>query len=79
MDVKSKDVGAVFLPAAGYRRDGTTIEDVQGEGKYWCSDFGSDINGYYGPCVIVIDAYQTYIGIASYRYNGYSVRLVKDL
>lgn len=76
---KLEDAGAVFLPAAGCRRNGTTIEDVQREGKYWCSDLGSDINGYYGPCVIAIDAYQTYIGIASYRYNGYSVRLVKDL
>ncbi len=75
---KLEDAGAVFLPAAGYRNS-TAIGDVQRDGSYWCSNLGSDINGYYGPSVIAIDAYQTYIGIASYRYYGYSVRLVKDL
>jgi hypothetical protein len=66
--------GAVFLPAAG-RRDGTSVSFVNSSGHYWSST--SDGINY---------AYQVFFDNSGLnpssklgRYNGCSVRLVKDV
>ena len=70
---KLEAAGAVFLPASGYRR-GSNVDNVQLHGHYWsatengsysayCLDFGSGVANMYG----------------GYRYDGQSVRLVKDV
>ncbi|MBQ0016895.1 MAG: hypothetical protein KBT04_07930, partial [Bacteroidales bacterium] len=62
--------GALFLPAAGYRRS-TTVCDVGSIGDYWSSTAGGSDNAYY--------LYSGSSGLYThhdYRYDGLSVRLV---
>ncbi|MBO5405041.1 MAG: hypothetical protein J6A13_03490 [Paludibacteraceae bacterium] len=65
--------GAVFLPSAGYR-DGSSVDNVQGDGPYWsATEYKSYIARYLGFNSDVAN-------VGNYlRYNGLSVRLVKDL
>ena len=63
--------GAVFLPAAGYRR-GTDVGDVGSYGYYWSSS--ADGYAYY----LYFLSYGVYTG-SGYRYDGLSVRLVQDV
>ncbi len=69
---KMEQQGAVFLPAAGYRR-GSDVYYVQYDGKYWSA---TEDDGY--------GAYDLYFCSSganmhgSDRYSGRSVRLVKD-
>ena len=63
--------GAVFLPAAGYRR-GTDVGDVGSYGYYWSSS--ADGDAYY----LFFVSYGVYTG-SGYRYDGLSVRLVQDV
>lgn len=65
--------GAVFLPAAGYRY-GADVRGVQQEGYYWAAT-GYDDDESYGLYI-----YSSGMSLNDrYRYNGYSVRLAKDL
>ena len=71
---KLESAGAVFLPAAG-RRYGSGVESVQFYGYYWsAAECGSSkaVNLYFYSRQV--DA----VG-SPYRYDGQSVRLVKDL
>jgi uncharacterized protein (TIGR02145 family) len=70
---KLEALGAVFLPAAGYR-DGSDVDDVQFGGYYW-SATEYDSNGAYGLYFYSEEADVDNGG----RYSGLSVRLVKDL
>ena len=68
---KLEKSGAIFLPAAGYRR-GSDVYDVQNYGSYWATEY----NGYQAndldflSCVARMDT--------TSRYCGQSVRLVHD-
>ena len=65
--------GAIFLPAAGYRR-GSSVYYVQFSGKYWSA---TEANSYYAR-YLVFDS--NVAGMVLYtRGYGLSVRLVKDL
>ncbi len=70
---KMEVAGAVFLPAAGYRY-GSVVYAVQNFGNYWCA---TDYNSDYANCLIFYsdEAFMNYYS----RYDGLSVRLVKDL
>ena len=64
--------GAVFLPAAGYRFDGSWLSGSGAYGYYWTSSsstFGSAMKIYF------LDA-NLHTELAGNRYNGLSVRLV---
>ena len=65
--------GAVFLPAAGYRR-GTDVGDVGSYGYYW----SSSADGYDYAYYLYFVSYGVYTG-SGYRYDGLSVRLVQDV
>ena len=68
---KLEKSGAIFLPAAGYRRE-SDVYDVQNYGSYWATEY----NGYQAndldflSCVARMDT--------TSRYCGQSVRLVHD-
>ena len=66
--------GAVFLPAAGYRR-GTSVEYVGSSGLYWSA---SSKDSYRAYLVSVYSGSFSATG-NQYRYNGYSVRLVRNV
>ena len=71
---KMEQAGAAFLPASGYRR-GTDVGSVGYDGRYWSStEYDEDI------------AYRVYFGSDELspqgglcRFDGMSVRLVKDM
>ena len=64
--------GAVFLPAAGYRR-GSDVGDVQSRGDCWsATEYSSYLAG--GLGFLSFGAYVSNY----YRYDGQSVRLVQD-
>ena len=67
-------IGAVFLPAAGYRI-GQDVIDVQSCGNYWSSTASSSDGAYH------LDFNGSYLGPQSDygRCGGFSVRLVQDL
>jgi hypothetical protein len=66
--------GAVFLPNAG-GRTGTMLGAVSSYGRYW----SSSINDYYKrPCELSIDYLVQISAYYGYRYNGNSVRLIKN-
>ena len=65
-------LGAVFLPAAGYR-SGTSLYNLGSDGYYWSSTYESESRAYllrFGSSIKASDW--------SYRYSGYSVRLVRN-
>ena len=65
--------GAVFLPAAGNRYRWTVVNVPRG-GYYWSATEGSSYDAYY------LAFYSNGAEMTSYfRFNGQSVRLVKDL
>ncbi len=69
---KLESAGAVFLPAAGYR-DGSDVGAVQIYGCYWAA------NGYSSrPYCLLFYSDEAYMDDND-RYDGCSVRLVKDL
>ena len=70
---KLESAGAVFLPAAGYR-DGSNVYYVQYFGYYWSANEDDSSRA---RCLLCNSngEYMLYSG----RYNGHSVRLVKDL
>lgn len=65
--------GAIFLPTTGYR-DGSMVSNTASIGFYWSSEGYSSNAGYKF-------AFYSHIALVSnsYRYLGFSVRLVKDL
>ena len=71
--------GAVFLPAAGYRR-GTSVDDVGFYGYYWSVSYSG-----HGTYIVVFnDSYlypslDSYNGANDYRHHGRSVRLVRSI
>ena len=66
-----EDAGAVFLPAAGYRR-GTTVEGSYG--NYWTASTRSSNSAY---CMF-FNNIRLEPGSNNIRYGGVSVRLVRD-
>ena len=71
--LQMEEAGAVFLPAAGYRY-GADVRGVQQDGYYWAAT-GYDDDESYGLYI-----YSSGMSLNDrYRYNGYSVRLAKDL
>lgn len=68
--------GCIFLPAVGYRR-GTGVRNAGADGYYWSSSCGVVSNAYF---MKFDDDDLGYFGVTgSYRYDGRSVRLVKDV
>lgn len=70
-----EQAGAIFLPAAGYRR-GTSVEGVDpvGYGSYWSA------TNNYTKCAWGISAYDSIVTMKFlYRGDGRSVRLVQDI
>ena len=70
--------GAVFLPAAGYRNGWNGgVDNVGSQGLYWSATatFGSTYYAY----VLVFSSYDLWLPSGNYRYNGFGVRLVKDV
>ena len=67
-------LGAVFLPASGYR-NGANVNNVQEDGGYWSSSC------YYSDYAFILDFYSRYLDpqISGLRFYGRSVRLVQDL
>ena len=68
-----EDAGCVFLPAAG-NRGGTSVGYVGSSGRYWSASYGDSINAYYA---YFDDSYLN-PQVDSYRYYGFSVRLVRS-
>lgn len=64
--------GAVFLPAAGYRK-GTVVSDAGTEGCYWSSTAQDAIRAYYA----YFGSNELTPAQFAVRYNGLSVRLVR--
>ena len=73
---KMENAGAVFLPAAGYRRE-TTGYSVRESGNYWLASYGIRESSH-GACYMNFPSNRLYPERHHYRYNGGSVRLVKD-
>ena len=65
--------GAVFFPAVGVR-DGSIVEDVGYFGSYWSSSSWDEYTYYmyFFDNTVYMDGYDR-------RYQGRSVRLVRDL
>lgn len=63
-----EQAGAVFLPAAGLRYNGTSILYVNSRGHYWTTTTG---------CVMEIRTSLMYSGCSFMPHNGASVRLVQ--
>ena len=71
---KMESSGAVFLPAAG-RREGTSVYEVCSLGWYWSSQaYETD----YELCHW-FDSDNAFGEVASWRYQGHSVRLVREV
>ncbi|MBO4541613.1 MAG: hypothetical protein J5725_00375 [Bacteroidales bacterium] len=68
-------VGCVFLPAAGYRRYGTWVDDVGSSGNYWSATY-NDSDLAYGLFFLSSFLYPSGY---DYRDVGKSVRLVRDV
>lgn len=71
-----ESAGAVFLPAAGNRYNGTTVDHVSIRGNYWASTYYNDYCTY---CLYFYSHQDD--GVVrplewDFRYNGNSVRLV---
>ena len=75
--------GAVFLPAAGYRAEGTSVTKINLFGGYWSSDDGGpewddgEIVGYKGRSMYFNSTEASSEGQHNRR-AGLSIRLVKD-
>ena len=75
---KMEDAGAVFLPAAGYRYSSNGISYatyINLMGYYWTSTASGTLNAYsvqFGQGFCYVD------GSEVQRFNGFSVRLVRD-
>ena len=70
---KLESVGAVFLPAAGYRK-GSNVSGVQEDGNYWSASESGSSGAY---CLLFESDGSRMIGFI--RNCSQSVRLVKDL
>ena len=65
--------GVVFLPAAG-NRNGTSLNNVGSNGYYWSSSYNNSSSAYY----LGFDSGIVNPNSSSYRYSGFSVRLVSE-
>ena len=72
---KLESAGAVFLPAAGYR-GGTFVDRVPGAGNYWSASTSGDNSNDASNLRVYSNEANMY---PHGRYNGHSVRLVKNL
>ncbi len=73
---KMETAGAVFLPAAGYRR-GTTVNSAGSNGNYWSSSpDASNANNAYS---VYFDSSGLNPQDSNNRYFGFSVRLVRPV
>ena len=69
---KMESAGCVFLPAAGLR-SGTSVSNSSTHGYYWSSTTSNN-----SPSRMGFRAEDVTPDYNSYRYNGFSVRLVKE-
>ena len=70
---KLETAGAVFLPAAGYYRGGSSVGRIQGRGSLWSTTDNSGDNAY------ILEFISAGAGVGYYDcFIGYSVRLVQD-
>ena len=67
--------GCVFLPAAG-QRDGSSVNDAGSNGRYWSGTAYSTSSAYRA---YAFNPGNLYPADGSYRYRGYSVRLVQEV
>ena len=67
--------GCVFLPAAG-QRDGSSVNDAGSNGRYWSGTAYSTSSAYRA---YAFNPGNLYPADGSYRYRGYSVRLVQTV
>ncbi|MCR4663876.1 MAG: hypothetical protein K5660_00740 [Paludibacteraceae bacterium] len=74
---KMENAGAVFLPAAGYRRE-TKSYYIGQSGHYWLVSYGIRESAH-GACYMNFPSNRLYPERHHYRYNGGSLRLVKDI
>ncbi|MBO5816643.1 MAG: hypothetical protein J6R26_01665 [Paludibacteraceae bacterium] len=71
---KLESAGAVFLPAAG-KRTSYNVGYMQIRGNYWsATEYDS-----HNASILYIDSGETFMSLSCGRYDGRSVRLVKDL
>lgn len=69
--------GCVFLPAAGYRY-GASAYSVSSEGYYWsCTPYPNNVN--FSSCMLTFLSNDVTSNSGSFRYNGCSVRLVRNI
>ena len=66
--------GCVFLPAAG-TRNGTSVYDAGSRGYYWSSSVRNEYRAYY----VYFNSGYLLPQSNGYRYDGFSVRLARDL
>ena len=71
---KMESAGCVFLPAAGFR-EGSSVDDVGTCGWYWSSTDGDEDDAYY----VDFSSDRLDAGYNGYRYEGMSVRLVRQV
>ena len=69
--------GCVFLPAAGDRYDGASVDDAGSSGGYWSSS--PDTSDVYSAYYVTFYYGGVSPASSNYRYLGYSVRLVCDV
>ena len=74
---KLEAAGAVFLPAAGFRR-GSDVPAVQHYGDYWSATEGGRGGSSNSAYFLYFYSDRANMG-GDYRYHGQSVRLVKDI
>lgn len=70
---KLESAGAIFLPAAG-ARTGTSVGSVGTSGGYWSSTYDGDYDAWH----MSFDYIDILYVVGTFRYYGFSVRLVKD-
>lgn len=70
---KMETAGCVFLPAAGHRVSGTTVQYAGSYGRYWSSTVKSAYNAYF----VFFKSNSLNPALDSDRFYGFSVRLVR--
>lgn len=71
-----EQAGAVFLPAAGDREEGTQVQNIQSTGYYWSSTMCEDGSG---ASAFAFGGGEIYPSMCNSRNCGFSIRLVQDI
>ena len=70
---KMEAAGAIFIPTAGYSNNKNSV--TEDDSYYWTSTYKDAGYSYYARC----GKYSAGFSYSGYKYNGYSVRLVRDV